>query len=364
MASAEQQATTAAQAAEAAEAAEAVETAAAVAEAHDAAPGVTETGTAAESRTAASSATLIRIKRKRNEDPLDTLLVAESGTDKRLKSVADAKVFRLLESVDLAAFDLQKLDTVRQGSAHTDSLAALAFKDKSFKRMALQRLATPEKRREVIVASKLAEAKAARYKIVTQNRQQLKQGTLNVVDIHRDSGEQDESEADRRRNQLRDEITCNLMPMVREYLSLTEQPQPDSRDVDRRRGKHELGRIAADVESEQHATDANSQDDSDDVYDIYVHDHDLGVASALKSSKVGTLAVKADELAGMFLDENDLSSDSDDDSEDSNGTLHQTHGPFVHASKSPRALHLHTPGSTFSRGLLRKRLSRRGRRGR
>ncbi|KAH6572845.1 hypothetical protein BASA62_003207 [Batrachochytrium salamandrivorans] len=52
-----------------------------------------------------SSIVILRIKRKRCEDPIDTLLVAQAGKDKKLKAVSDARVFKLLESVDYNNFD-------------------------------------------------------------------------------------------------------------------------------------------------------------------------------------------------------------------------------------------------------------------
>jgi hypothetical protein len=42
--------------------------------------------------------TFLRIKRKRTDDPVDALLVAKEGEDKRIK-VGEARVFRLVETV-------------------------------------------------------------------------------------------------------------------------------------------------------------------------------------------------------------------------------------------------------------------------
>lgn len=102
-----------------------------------------------------------------------------------------------------------------------------------------------ESRRDVLAASKLAQAKAARYKIVMRNRESVVDGQhLNIVDI---SKEEDEL----------DEITSKLMPMVREYLNISE-------------------------------CKSDSQEDTE-VYDLYYHDASQRVSLALEAKRVATL---------------------------------------------------------------------------
>lgn len=50
-----------------------------------------------------TSTNILRVKRKATEDPVDALLVARPGTDKRLKGVAEAQVFKLVNSVECTA---------------------------------------------------------------------------------------------------------------------------------------------------------------------------------------------------------------------------------------------------------------------
>eukprot|EP00842_Homolaphlyctis_polyrhiza_P002274 jgi/Hompol1/3047/HPOL_006311-RA len=146
--------------------------------------------------------------------------------------------------------------------------------------------ASAQNRKEVLAASKLAQAKAARYKIFSQNRRTLVDGSVNVVDIHRDEQEED----------LHDEITCNLLPMVREYLTVSGQAKPET-----------LSKL--DQESKE----------LEEVYDLYYHDEGSRVSTALKADRVATLEVNSDEFQSMFIDHAEDETDSEHDSDDSNG---------------------------------------------
>lgn len=93
---------------------------------------------------------------------------------------------------------------------------------------------------------------------------------MEIVDIERDEGD--------------DEITRNLMPMVRDYLNFTEH--------------------------------------NDYVYDLYFHDTTKGVSNALEQSRVGTLEM--DTSDPLLLDEGPTDSDVGD-SDDSNAEDYYTH---------------------------------------
>ncbi|KAL5039310.1 hypothetical protein RTP6_006482 [Batrachochytrium dendrobatidis] len=210
-----------------------------------------------------STMMLLRIKRKRNEDPIDTLLVAHSGKDKRLKAVADARVFKLLDSVESDHLDL-KQSTTNDSTPLTNTIERLASRLRNSPKHAS--VSALDRRKEVLVSSKLAEAKAARYRIVEQNRKSFMNGTLNVIDIHKDTDDN-----------MRDEIVCNLLPMVREYLNLSE------------------GSEAAKSANIPLQADYTVQED--DVYDLYYYDEGGRVGTALQSSKVATFF----ELKPSFL---------------------------------------------------------------
>ncbi|EGF77885.1 hypothetical protein BATDEDRAFT_32262 [Batrachochytrium dendrobatidis JAM81] len=227
---------------------------------------------------------LLRIKRKRNEDPIDTLLVAHSGKDKRLKAVADARVFKLLDSVESDHLDL-KQSTTNDSTPLTNTIERLASRLRNSPKHAS--VSALDRRKEVLVSSKLAEAKAARYRIVEQNRKSFMNGTLNVIDIHKDTDDN-----------MRDEIVCNLLPMVREYLNLSE------------------GSEAAKSANIPLQADYTVQED--DVYDLYYYDEGGRVGTALQSSKVATLGVENGDLLDLFTNDDHSESDTDLDSQDSN----------------------------------------------
>ncbi|XJO78188.1 hypothetical protein BDV3_002669 [Batrachochytrium dendrobatidis] len=227
---------------------------------------------------------LLRIKRKRNEDPIDTLLVAHSGKDKRLKAVADARVFKLLDSVESDHLDL-KQSTTNDSTPLTNTIERLASRLRNSPKHAS--VSALDRRKEVLVSSKLAEAKAARYRIVEQNRKSFMNGTLNVIDIHKDTDDN-----------MRDEIVCNLLPMVREYLNLSE------------------GSEAAKSANIPLQADYTVQED--DVYDLYYYDEGGRVGTALQFSKVATLGVENGDLLDLFTNDDHSESDTDLDSQDSN----------------------------------------------
>ncbi|KAJ1345256.1 hypothetical protein BSLG_000770 [Batrachochytrium salamandrivorans] len=230
-----------------------------------------------------SSIVILRIKRKRCEDPIDTLLVAQAGKDKKLKAVSDARVFKLLESVDYNNFD-KELPTNSTSTPSTGTFERLVARLRNSPRV--NRLATVGNRKEVLASSKLAEAKAARYRVVEQSRKSFMDGALNwLLTLGKYSD-------------MRDDIVCNLLPMVREYLNLSEGSS-----------------LPPPAESLTPATPATV---ADDVYDLYYYDEGGRVGPALESSKVATLGVQGGDLWDLLINDPDTSSEDDVDSEDSN----------------------------------------------
>jgi hypothetical protein len=87
------------------------------------------------------------------------------------------------------------------------------------------------------------------------------------------------------REEPKDEISCDLMPMVREYLTISGNPE--------RKPEEEY------------------------VYDVYVHHEGESVNDVLEQNRVATLQLNDDVI---YL--NEEGPDSDFDSNDSNGTYH------------------------------------------
>ncbi|KAJ2998364.1 hypothetical protein HDV02_004579 [Globomyces sp. JEL0801] len=139
--------------------------------------------------------TVIRIKRKREEDPLDALLVASGeSADKKLKSLGTAKVFQFIESIDIKSHEISGL--LRAADRHHKSIKHPTVSEESHKQK---------------------QAKEARYKIIEKNRQHAQNG-LQVVDISVDE------------DYGLDEITCNAQAMVREFMKMSTDEKANPKD--------------------------------------------------------------------------------------------------------------------------------------
>lgn len=201
-------------------------------------------------------ATIIRIKRKRTDDAMDALLVANpsekaaSSSDKRPKhtNILSSKVFRLIESIPVTN-DESVLDS-------SVKLAAARFRSTANQRDRLT--ATIEQNKQVLAATKLQQAKNARFKIVAANRK-LGVDRVCILDAERDEyfGV--------------DEAVATLLPMVHDYLSISTPTQP------------------LPVDSGEY------------VFDLYYHDHNIVVHTALNENHVGTLAWRIDD--DSFVDD-------------------------------------------------------------
>ncbi|KAJ3162503.1 hypothetical protein HDU88_006662 [Geranomyces variabilis] len=189
---------------------------------------------------------VLRVKRKRNADPIDAFIVATAEDAQRKKArtgegiAADkpaesvARVFQRVDTVESSAFD-----TAVRSRATLDRLRDLRSTRQSPKshRPALQ---IAQERREDQIASHSVEAKAARYKVVSRQRQVFANGNdedgagdgnINLLDVV----EQGDDDVDVRvrpsggaagrlikSREDKDDVVSSLMPMVQEYLKVSE----------------------------------------------------------------------------------------------------------------------------------------------
>ena len=71
--------------------------------------------------------------------------------------------------------------------------------------------------------------KEARFKIVSANRQISQEQGLKVLELSRMDTDDLVTEQDQelaRKDELKDQVLCNLMPMVREYCSIPQESKP------------------------------------------------------------------------------------------------------------------------------------------
>ncbi|ORX90429.1 hypothetical protein K493DRAFT_409868 [Basidiobolus meristosporus CBS 931.73] len=245
------------------------------------------------------SLTILRIKRKRTDEPLEALLVQDelSGVKKLRKNrkIAVPKMFRLAETVTHEIFG--------------DAEKTLELKDKLAKMTnttpAPPPIPTaPVSRRETgppeVLSSSQQKAQqkieSTRYKVINQNR---------IDDIMGEESQRDNNgfrlfdvvrEEDYDREALKtakftsedpnSDIMCNFLPMLREYLSVNDKP----------------------VEEELH--------DDEYVYDVYYRD-DANHATTMPSVKLASLIWFDDPEDNVFLHDEGDSSDFEGD-EDSN----------------------------------------------
>ncbi|KAG1148502.1 hypothetical protein G6F37_010846 [Rhizopus arrhizus] len=247
--------------------------------------------------------TILRIKRKRTEEPLDALLLHQENEEKRLKKNNENKsvlkvsatalptVFRLAETVEEASFS--NLDEAKK------------LKDRIARRIqpGTSRPQTPvsrEERKEQLMQKQSDVSKKARYRVINQNRSKtVEQNAPPVVQSSAEKAAQDlfqmfeavrEDETNNNNKQPKlfvdedaddvDDIMCNFIPMIKEYLTLNEK-EPE---------------------------------DDDYVYDVYYREEHNPVVN---TSNVGSLVWF--DGATEYMDDNDTDSEIGDvEDEDSN----------------------------------------------
>lgn len=202
--------------------------------------------------------TLVRIKRKRKDEPLDALLVADG---KKVK-FSSARVFKFIESVQ-----------------HPTDFSPSALEKAKTHSYSMKRNRSVELRKEVLAHKKLNQAKQARYKLVSSNRTQI--DGIQLLDVSRVLNENDGAE---------DIVTKELMPMVEEYLKISSYCK---------------------------SIPIHSEEAEEYVFDLYYYEPSTSVKNALETenNNVGTLEWQQDD--NIFLNDYD-ETDSNLDSEDSN----------------------------------------------
>ncbi|KAF9355233.1 hypothetical protein BGX34_010576 [Mortierella sp. NVP85] len=280
--------------------------------------------------------TILRIKRKRNEEPLDTLVVQENESaatkkqkklndglhDPALRQVEDITVtkpqpavFRLATTVNTESFkDPVHSIQLREKITHLTETSrprprpsdrpAQGFEDRI------------HHRRGQLVQGKQEETRTARYRVINQNRTGLKQTPPQVkssveaeaeaiLDVFKmyDAVKEDDPKVTKEHAQTSEEsdIMCNFLPMVREYLSISDKIVDPMVTFETSNGQS----------STTNSKEDTLNDEDDYVYDIYYCDPHADHHQELRHRTIGA-----------FDDENDYihddSSEYADDDSDSN----------------------------------------------
>ncbi|KAI8878079.1 hypothetical protein K501DRAFT_288072 [Backusella circina FSU 941] len=258
-----------------------------------------------------SQLTILRIKRKRTDEPLEALLVQENEKKAKLnskdiykKAAAEAAasssatlsqvptMFRLAETVEKKSFsnldEAQKLRERIRTRIHPGSSRS--------------QTPTMEEKKDRSVKEQMAAGRKARYRVIDQNRSKLDDNMPPVVQsaeekaldemfkIH-DAIKDDEEDKKGKNPKLLldddledpDDIMCNFIPMIKEYLTLNDKDE--------------------------------EKEDDDYVYDVYYRD-DSHHQTDMKGVNIGSL-VWFDEVA-EYLDDDSDSELGDYVDEDSN----------------------------------------------
>ncbi|KAF9931803.1 hypothetical protein BGZ67_005109 [Mortierella alpina] len=290
--------------------------------------------------------TILRIKRKRNEEPLDTLVVQEQldklAGKKQKKTEDEAQreiqnaiagdialpkpppaVFRLATTVNKASFK-----DPTQSIQLRDRITSLAETPRPRSRLSERHQPEFEERvherRGELAQAKQKEARSARYRVINKNRSGLSstekkppqvkssveveaEAALDMFKVY-DAVKEDEPKT---KKQIADEalesdIMCNFLPMVREYLTISDKvsdPKISLKDQGARSS------AASSVRGDQ--SDYDSEDEY--VYDIYYRDVNADHQQESKHRGIGSLLWFSDD-ENNFMNEDDS---SDDDYEDS-----------------------------------------------
>ncbi|CAG8589109.1 2856_t:CDS:10 [Funneliformis caledonium] len=276
--------------------------------------------------------TIIRLKRKRNEEPLDALVVQqlfESGKKKAKRNDKEAKIEAKIEENlkvenvenvkeeprESIQFIFRFAKTVEEISFN-DSTKTQQLKDHIVKLISrkdiLKRKGIETKQiREEQIARFNESGRKERYKVIDRNRQKSSSSLITSGDDVEDEDEvatnlfkmydavkENVSLIEPKfveKDDIDSEIMCNFIPMVRQYLSLQEQ-------IDK--------------------------EDSDDayVYDVYYRDDAMDLDDRMNFNKIATLTWFNDDGNELFVNE---SNEKDEivysDEEDSNAEDYYTH---------------------------------------
>ncbi|GAN09076.1 solute carrier family 7, member 6 opposite strand [Mucor ambiguus] len=245
--------------------------------------------------------TILRIKRKRTEEPLDALLVHQEN-EKRIKKSNDKQKNALSVSATALPTLFRLAETVEQKSfSNLDE--AKKLKDRISRRIqpGTSRPQTPtsiEDRKDRLVKEQKDASHKARYRVIQQNRSKVDEDTPPVVQSSSEKAAKDlfqmyeavKDEDTSKQAKLfvdddiedPDDIMCNFIPMVKEYLTLQEKEE---------------------------------EKEDDYVYDVYYRD-DENLEQGMNSMNIGSL-VWFDEQS-EYLDDDTDSELGDNVDEDSN----------------------------------------------
>ncbi|CAO3574570.1 unnamed protein product [Mortierella alpina] len=311
------------------------------------------------STTPSDAFTILRIKRKRNEEPLDTLVVQEQldklAGKKQKKTEDEAQrelqnaiagdlalpkappaVFRLATTVNKASFK-----DPTQSIQLRDRITSLAETPRPRSRLSERH--QPEfgervhERRGELAQAKQKEARSARYRVINKNRSGLSstekkppqvkssveaeaEAALDMFKVY-DAVKEEEPKT---KKQIADEalesdIMCNFLPMVREYLTISDKV-PDPKISMKDQGT----RSSAVSSARGDQSDLDSEDEY--VYDIYYRDVNADHQQESKHRGIGSLLWFSDD-ENNFMNEEDSSEDDYEDSDSNAEDYYQNDYP-------------------------------------
>ncbi|KAI8088686.1 uncharacterized protein BX664DRAFT_331121 [Halteromyces radiatus] len=200
---------------------------------------------------------LLRIKRKRTEEPLDALLVQHQDlpdvkNDKRLRknsltnnstlkvsAMALPRIFRLAETVEEDSFK-----NIKEAKKLKERISRRSFLGNQ------QNVNTEdiEAKRDKKTQTLQNNAKQARYRVINQNRSKSDKNIPPVVQSSSEKAAEDlfqmyEAVKDEKREpgpklfvddeeENPDDIMCNFIPMVKEYLTLNDRTEEEPEEDD------------------------------------------------------------------------------------------------------------------------------------
>ncbi|CAO3595166.1 unnamed protein product [Absidia cylindrospora] len=252
---------------------------------------------------------ILRIKRKRNEEPLDALLVQhqdmqDAGKDKQSKKDSMKSSNSTLKVSAMALPRIFKLAETVEEDSFKNINEAKKLKDRLNRRIRPGTRSDPagnlDAKRDKKTQHSQTSAKQARYRLITQNRakvdktmpptvqsssEKAAEDLFQLYEAVKDEKHRDEPKLfmdDDEENP--DDIMCNFIPMVKEYLTLNDRVEEPEKD--------------------------------DYVYDVYYCDKSTDDA-VVTGPNVGSLMWFDQETE--YLNEDSDSEIGDNEDEDSNG---------------------------------------------
>ncbi|ORX79073.1 hypothetical protein BCR32DRAFT_294655 [Anaeromyces robustus] len=163
--------------------------------------------------------TVLRIKRKRNEESPSTLIVNDKDSQRKRIKKEPNRVFKLVDS-----FDFQTFKEKESSKKLKEHLTNIDIEKKSH---------GLESTKRELMQNKIKESKAARYKVITKNRA-MKTGEDEKTDEYQlyDVVKEDSLEGLFYGSKKEEELMCNFNKMVKEYLQVSNDNTPSAADND------------------------------------------------------------------------------------------------------------------------------------